>query len=93
MASGDDDLPKRDDIHNRRRKHEVRVLAGASVKTEDDKSDDDDQMTDLGAHKVDDKKVTESEGDPENEVYKQAENLLAAKRAAKSAAKAATHSR
>lgn len=93
MASGDDDLPKRDGILNRRRQHEVRVLAGASVKTEDDKGDDDDQMTDLGAHKVDDKKVTESGGDPENEVYKQAETLLAAKRAAKSAAKAATHSR
>ncbi|CAK8577573.1 unnamed protein product [Lathyrus sativus] len=88
VASGDDDLPRRDDSHNRRWEHEERVLTGAGVKTEDDNGDaDDDQMTDLGSHKLDDKKVTESRGDPENDVYKQAENLLAAKRAAKAAAR------
>lgn len=87
VVSGDDDLPKRDDISERRRKHELRVLAGAGIKTEDD--DDDDQMGDLGSHEVADEEEDVESGDSENEFYKQVEQL----RAAKLAAKAATYSR
>ncbi|KAK7362695.1 hypothetical protein VNO77_04815 [Canavalia gladiata] len=90
VVSGDDDLPKRDDIGERRRKHELQVLAGAGIKTEDDDDDNDgdDQMGDLGPNEVTDEDDVES-GDSENEFYKQVEQL----RAAKLAAKAETYSR
>lgn len=87
VVSGDDDLPKRDDIGERRRKHELRVLAGAGIRTEDD--DGDDQMTDLGPNEVTDEEEDGGSGDSENEFYKQVEQL----RAAKLAAKAETYSR
>ncbi|KAG5051726.1 hypothetical protein JHK87_003924 [Glycine soja] len=86
VVSGDDDLPKRDDIGERRRKHELRVLAGAGIRTEDD---GDDQMADLGPNEVTDEEEDGGSGDSENEFYKQVEQL----RAAKLAAKAETYSR
>lgn len=81
VASGDDDLPKRDAIGERRERHEKRVMAGAGVTIEDD-NDDDDQMDDLVSHEVGEEDI-ESGGDSENEFYKQVEKLQAAKRAAK----------
>lgn len=81
VASGDDDLPKRDAIGERRERHEKRVMAGAGVTIEDD-NDDDDQMDDLVSHEVGEEDI-ESGGDLENEFYKQVEKLQAAKRAAK----------
>ena len=88
VVSGDDDLPKRDDIGERRRKHELRVLAGAGVKTEDDNGDDDDEVGGPGSDDSAEEDDVES-GDSENEFYKQVEQ----RRAAKLAAKAEIYSR
>ncbi|XP_019424248.1 PREDICTED: something about silencing protein 10 isoform X2 [Lupinus angustifolius] len=90
VVSGDDDLPKRDDIGERRRKHELQVLAGAGVKNEDDDvADDDNEMNDVGSDEVSDEEDDVENEDSENEFYKQVEQ----QRAEKLAAKAASYSR
>ncbi|XP_057422020.1 protein THALLO [Lotus japonicus] len=77
VVSGDDDLPERDEIGERRRKHELRVLAGAGIKTRD---------YDDGRHgslEVAAKEKNDERGDSDNEFYKQVEQLRATKLAAK----------
>ncbi|KAK4490707.1 hypothetical protein RD792_001406, partial [Penstemon davidsonii] len=82
MISGDDDLPKRDDIGERRRKHELRVLAGAGVKSFDGGEDDIGNLSSDGAAaSVDGESDTD---DSDVEFYKQVEKQHAAKLAAKS---------
>ncbi|CAE6047646.1 unnamed protein product [Arabidopsis arenosa] len=88
-VSGDDDLPQRDDIGERRRKFELRVLAGAGVKSSegDDRNEngafasDDDNDIDGGNNDMVDNDG-ESEGS-EDEFYKQVKQKQEAKRAAK----------
>ncbi|XP_022743120.1 something about silencing protein 10-like isoform X3 [Durio zibethinus] len=87
VVSGDDDLPKRDDIGERRRKHELRVLAGAAVKSEDDHGGEYDTFEDDGGISVKeengDTEDTEDTEDSEDEFYKQVKQQRAAKLAAK----------
>lgn len=81
IISGDDDLPKRDDIGERRRKHELRVLAGAGIKPMDEVEDGigTDGM-DKDADTDDNDSGTE---ESENEFYKQVKEQRAVKLAAK----------
>ena len=83
MVSGDDDLPKRDDIGERQRKHELRVLAGAGIKSEDDVGEDDvvDEVDNFEVDGEADMGDGDT-GDSEDEYYKQAEQRRAAKLAA-----------
>ncbi|KAI9194495.1 hypothetical protein LWI28_006527 [Acer negundo] len=80
VISGDDDLPKRDDIGERRRKHELRVLAGAGIKSEDNDAGDE-----LGTPISDEDGDMEDgdTGESEDEFYKQVKQQRAAKLAAK----------
>ncbi|KAM7508507.1 hypothetical protein LguiA_018960 [Lonicera macranthoides] len=86
VISGDDDLPKRDDIGERRRRHELRVLAGAGIKSDDDdepnnnRLEDDDEIN-AADEMEDDGGEAESESDLE--FYKQVEKQHAAKLATK----------
>lgn len=85
VVSGDDDLPQRDDIGERRRKHELRVLAGAGIKSDGDAGDENGTISDDGDVEMDDSGT----GDSEDEFYEQVKE----KRAAKLAAKAQIYSR
>uniref|UniRef100_A0A6N2MHT8 Sas10 C-terminal domain-containing protein n=1 Tax=Salix viminalis TaxID=40686 RepID=A0A6N2MHT8_SALVM len=73
VVSGDDDLPTRDDIGERRRKHELRVLADAGIRTEDDAGIESDKNDDMD----------EDADSSENDLYEQVKQTRAAKRAAK----------
>ncbi|GAB4842789.1 hypothetical protein Ancab_012765 [Ancistrocladus abbreviatus] len=81
-VSGDDDLPKRDNLGERRRKHELRVLAGAGIESLDDEIEDDKPGNSDGSEDAD---VGGGEtGESEDEFYKQARQARAEKLAAKS---------
>ncbi|XP_031129241.1 something about silencing protein 10 isoform X3 [Ipomoea triloba] len=75
FISGDDDLPKRDDIGERRRKHELRVLAGAGIKSADDVEDESADLSSDGD--------ANGETDSDLEFYRQVEKKHSAKVAAK----------
>ncbi|MCD7452583.1 hypothetical protein HAX54_017502 [Datura stramonium] len=78
VISGDDDLPKRDDIGERRRKHELRVLAGAGVEPSDDVNDE------PGDHASNELATSnDSEMDSDLEFYREVEKQHSAKLAAK----------
>ncbi|KAG5517181.1 hypothetical protein RHGRI_037818 [Rhododendron griersonianum] len=79
IISGDDDLPKRDDIGERRRKHELRVLAGAEVESGDEVGDG---PGTLGSDE--DKNMECGESESEDDLYKQVKQQRASKLAAKS---------
>lgn len=88
IASGDDDLPQRDDIGEKRRKHELRVLATAGINSTDDVQDEIDDAQD----EIDDADSDHSIGgdsDADLEVY----NKVKLDRAAKLATKAGIYSR
>lgn len=86
VVSGDDDLPKKDDIGEKRRKHELQVLARAGVESEDGAGYDIDAAESNEDVEMDEDDETE---DSEDEFYKQVKQ----QRAAKLAAKAEIHSR
>ncbi|KAL1561398.1 something about silencing protein 10 [Salvia divinorum] len=81
VVAGDDDIPKRDDIGERRRKHELRVLAGAGIKSGEDVED---ETGSLSSDEADDANG-ESDADSDLEFYKQVESKHAARLAEKSA--------
>ncbi|KAF3451037.1 hypothetical protein FNV43_RR07126 [Rhamnella rubrinervis] len=86
VISGDDDLPKRDNIGDRRRKHELQVLARAGVESEDGGGYEIDGAESDGDVEMDEDSET---GSSEDEFYRQVKQ----QRAAKLAAKAEIHSR
>ncbi|KAL6551985.1 hypothetical protein OROGR_008139 [Orobanche gracilis] len=80
VISGDDDIPKRDDIRERRRKHELRVLAGAGIESVDDVEDD---TTNISIDGIADANEA-SDVDSDLDYYEQVKREHAAKLAAKS---------
>lgn len=79
--SGDDDLPRRDDVGERRRKHELRVLAGAGIKPSSADGEKEEEEESAG-HTSDDG-VDANDGDSDLEFYKQVEKKHSEKVAAK----------
>jgi len=84
-VSGDDDLPERDDLGERRWKHELRVLAGAGLKSVDDDDLPENEPDSDGADVNGNRETENSEDDFYNQVKQ--------KRAAKRAVKAGKYSR
>lgn len=85
-VSGDDDLPQRDDIGERRRKFELRVLAGAGVKSEEDGRNENGAFASDDDNDNDGDNMVDNDGEPEgseDEFYKQVKLKQEAKRAAK----------
>ncbi|XP_020585727.1 something about silencing protein 10 [Phalaenopsis equestris] len=80
VISGDDDLPKRDDIAERRRKHELRVLARAGVTSMDD---GDEAYDDPGINTVGTDLQENEELDSEDEFYRKVKKQRAEKLTAK----------
>ncbi|KAH6834929.1 hypothetical protein C2S53_007301, partial [Perilla frutescens var. hirtella] len=83
VISGDDDIPKRDDIGERRRKYELRVLAGAGIKYGDGVENAEDETGNLSSDGAD--ANGESGSDPDLELYQEVKRQRAAKLAEKSA--------
>uniref|UniRef100_A0A2P2KXH3 Something about silencing protein 10 n=1 Tax=Rhizophora mucronata TaxID=61149 RepID=A0A2P2KXH3_RHIMU len=86
VISGDDDLPKRDDIGERRRKHELRVLAGAGIKAD---GDDENEVGNSTADEASDTEEGDDTGGSEDDFYEQVKQ----KRNARLAAKAEIYTR
>ncbi|KAH6810075.1 hypothetical protein C2S51_027858 [Perilla frutescens var. frutescens] len=83
VISGDDDIPKRDNIGERRRKYELRVLAGAGIKYGDGVENAEVETGNLSSDGAD--ANGESGSDPDLELYQEVKRQRAAKLAAKSA--------
>ncbi|GMP55126.1 hypothetical protein CsSME_00020041 [Camellia sinensis var. sinensis] len=84
VVSGDDDLPQRDDIGERRRKLELRVLAGAGIKSGDDVDDGPGNLESDGDTDVEEEDEEEGgESESDDEFYKQVKQQRDAKLAAK----------
>ncbi|XP_020244738.1 something about silencing protein 10 [Asparagus officinalis] len=87
LISGDEDLPKRDDIGERRRKHELRVMARAGTKSLGDGDDYmEDEADDIKETMAADATMQEEDGDEpesEDEFYTQVKKRRANKLIAK----------